>query len=152
MDQHEERRVDGPRPFRGRRLRGAAGALLALGLSGFCASPATGGEVQVYGRLVDVSTFHETATRPRLDGGQVVEFTFAVERVVSDDVEESIGRRLTMFLPLREAAARADVQGVTIDTPTYVTLYTGSPVRRFRFHSQMESPGGAGVEDAEPVR
>lgn len=118
-----------------RRVVGAGAMLVgAFGLAG----AADAGNVQAYGHLIDISTFNVAATRPRLDRSQIVEFTFAVERVISSDLEEPVGQRLTMYLPLADVVEREDVLNLQIGDRTYVTLNFSSPVTDFRFHPHPE--------------
>jgi hypothetical protein len=113
-------------------------SLLVLGLLGSWGSVAPADEVQVYGSVADVSTFNVTTDRPRLDDSQMLEVTFTVERVLSSDVSPPVGQRLTMFVPLEEAALREDLASLRVGDRSYVTLYTGSPVTHFRFHQDPE--------------
>jgi hypothetical protein len=117
--------------------------LLVLGLLGVWVSVASAGEVQVYGRVADVSTFNAAADRPRLDDSQILEVTLTVERILSSDVSPPVGQRLTMFVPLEEAALREDLASLRVGDRSYVTLYTGSPVTHFRFHPDPEPVPGA---------
>jgi len=110
------------------------------------------GEVQVYGHVSDISTFNLAAGRPRLDGSQVVELTFAVERIESKDVSEPIGKELTMYLPLEDAAIRRDVVDLRLGDPTYVTLQLGSPVTDFWFHPEPRLAPSTSLVDANGNR
>lgn len=130
------RRYERDRVHAGRR----AAAALALTALMAWTGPARGEQVQVFGRIVDISTFNTAAARPRLDANASVELTFAVERVISQDVAERVGKVLTMYLPLEEAALRSDVVDLHVGDSTYLTLTLGSPVRHFRFHPEAATP------------
>ena len=108
-------------------------------------TPAAAGQVEVFGHIVTVSTFNAVAGRPRLDGNEIVEFTFAVDRVISHQGVQEVGKVLTMHLPLEQAATREDVARLHVGERTYLTVTTGSPVRHFRFHATPEGPAKTGV-------
>jgi hypothetical protein len=130
-----DRRPAGPR----------AAATLALAALVAWTAPVRGEQVQVYGRIANIGVFNTTTARPRLDANETVEFTLSVERTISQDVAEDVGRTLTLHLPLEEAVLRDDVADLHVGDSTYVTITVGSPVQHFRFHPAPEQPGSAAV-------